>query len=160
MTNFSRLLSALSTARVEYIVVGGLAAAAHGVARYTSDLDIVYKRSPENIHRLVETIRPFEPYLRGAPPGLPFRWDDRTISGGLNFKLITNSGELDLLGEITGGGGYDALLPHAIELNIYGTPCLCLGIEKLIDVKNASGRPKDFEPMAELKALLQEKKKT
>jgi hypothetical protein len=97
--------------------------------------------------------------LRGAPPGLPFQWDERTIRGGLNFTLITNLGELDLLGEITGGGGYDALLPHTLEMNIFHVSCTCLDLEKLIEVKNAVGRPKDFEPMAELKALLQERTK-
>jgi hypothetical protein len=108
---------------------------------------------------LVDVLTPLQPYLRGAPPGLPFQWDERTIRGGLNFTLITNLGELDLLGEITGGGGYDALLPHTLEMSIFHVSCTCLDLEKLIEVKNAVGRPKDFEPMAELKALLQERTK-
>lgn len=157
MTDFPALLSALTDSGVEFIVVGGAAANAHGVARLTFDLDIVYRRTAENIRRIVAAISPLHPYLRGAPPGLPFRWDERTVASGLNFTLITNLGELDLLGEITGGGGYDALLPHAVELDIFNVRCNCLGIEKLIEVKNAAGRPKDFEPMAELKTLLQER---
>lgn len=157
MTDFPALLSKLTEYGVEFIVVGGAAANAHGVARLTFDLDIVYGRTPENICRLVSAILPMKPYLRGAPPGLPFRLDERTVASGLNFTLITNLGELDLLGEITGGGGYDMLLPHAVQLDIFGVRCECLGIEKLIEVKNAAGRPKDFESMAELKALLREK---
>jgi hypothetical protein len=157
MTNFGALLTALSRAEVEFIVVGGVAAAAHGIARSTSDLDIVYNRTPENIRRLVDVIRPMEPYLRGAPPGLPFHWNEKTIEQGLNFTLITNLGELDILGEITGGGGYPRLLPHAEIFDLFNVKCPCLNLEKLIEVKNAAGRPKDFEPMAELKALLQER---
>ena len=157
MTDFRALLHALTDSGVEFIVVGGVAATAHGVARLTLDLDIVYQRGPENIARMVSAISPLQPYLRGAPPGLPFQWDELTIKRGLNFTLTTNLGQLDLLGEITGGGNYEALLPYAEDLEIFGVICRCLGIEKLIEVKNAAGRPKDFEPMAELKALLQEK---
>jgi hypothetical protein len=158
MTNFPALLAALTEAGVEFIVVGGMAANAHGVARLTFDLDIVYRRTSENVRRLVASISPLTPYLRGAPPGLPFRWDERTIMSGLNFTLITNLGELDLLGEITLGGAYEALLPYVVELDIFGVNCNCLGIERLIEVKTAVGRPKDFEPIAELQALLNAQK--
>jgi len=157
MTDFGALLAALSASQVEFIIVGGLAAVAHGVGRTTFDLDIVYKRTHENIRRLVDAIRPMQPYLRGAPPGLPFVWDERTIDRGLNFTLITNLGELDLLGEITVGGDYDALLPYSEELDLFGVNHRCLGLEKLIDVKAAVGRPKDFEAVALLRALLQER---
>ena len=111
-TNFRGLIRILSEAGVNFIVVGGVAATGHGSARLTSDLDIVYRRTTENITRLVLALAPLNPYLRGAPPGLPFRWSDETIKKGLNFTLVTSLGALDLLGEITGGGGYDDLLPH------------------------------------------------
>jgi len=159
MTDFRALLSTLTDSGTEFIVVGGAAAIAHGVARLTLDLDIVYRRTPANIGRMVMAISPLKPYLRGAPPGLPFQWDEKTLQRGLNFTLTTNLGQLDLLGEITGGGNYEALLPSTDCLNIFGVECRCLGLEKLIEVKNAAGRPKDFEPMAELKALLEERAK-
>ena len=63
---------------------------------------------------------------------------------------------LDLLGEITGGGGYDELLPYTIQLRLFGRTCLCLDLERLIFVKRAAGRPKDFEAISELQALLDE----
>jgi predicted nucleotidyltransferase len=157
MTDFRALLSTLADSGVEFIVVGGAAAIAHGVARLTLDLDIVYRRTPDSIRRLVTVISAMHPYLRGAPPGLPFHWDERTVKGGLNFTLTTDLGQLDLLGEITGGGDYDALLPYSEEMDIFGVKCHCLALEKLIDVKVAVGRPKDFEPISELKALLQER---
>jgi len=92
MTDFEALLGALDRNRVEYIVVGGAAAIAHGSARFTQDLDVVYRRSPENLERLVSALRDFKPYLRGAPPGLPFVWERATLSHGLNFTLETRSG--------------------------------------------------------------------
>jgi predicted nucleotidyltransferase len=155
-TKFRELIRTLSRANVEFIVVGGTAAAGYGSARLTLDLDVVYRRTPENISRLVSALTSLEPYLRGAPPGLPFSWSDETIRKGLNFTLITNLGALDLLGEITGGGSYEDILPHSIKLTLHGTECWCLGLDYLIKVKRAAGRPKDFEAIAELEAIREE----
>lgn len=156
MTDFHALLRLLTENEVEFIIVGGAAATAHGSARLTLDLDVVYKRSSENIARIVNALRSIKPYLRGAPPGLPFDWSIETIAKGLNFTLITTLGALDLLGEIVGGGGYDQLFPETIEVEIAGVNCLCLNLERLIKVKRAAGRPKDLETVAELQQILDE----
>ncbi len=106
MTDFKALIRLLARQGVEFILVGGAAATAHGSVRLTEDLDIVYRRTPENINRLAACLAPHKPYLREAPPGLPFRLDADAIQHGLNFTLTTDLGALDLLGEITGGGRY------------------------------------------------------
>jgi predicted nucleotidyltransferase len=157
MTDLKALLTRLHNAGVEFVLVGGLAATAHGSARLTQDVDIVYARTPGNIARLVDTLKPYEPYLRGAPPGLPFLWDAQTIQRGLNFTLTTKLGSLDLLGEIVGGGTYQDLLPESIEIKVFGVTCLCLDLDALIRVKRAAGRPKDLEVIAELEALREER---
>jgi len=159
MTDFAALLRALAEAKVQFVLVGGAAAIVHGSARQTLDVDVVYGRSEENIRRLVEALRPYKPYLRGAPSGLPFRWDAETVSRGLNFTLTTFLGDIDLLGEIVGGGGYEALAAHSITLRAFGIECLCLDLEHLIRVKRAAGRPKDLEAIAELEALLEEQRR-
>ena len=157
MVDFQALLKALTEGQVEFILVGGAAAIAHGSARDTVDLDVVYRRTGENIARLVSSTRSLRPYLRGAPAGLPFEWDQRAVAAGLNFTLTTSAGDLDLLGEITGGGRYEDLLPHTIELTVFGARIKCLDLEKLIQAKRAAGRPKDLEAIAELLALLEER---
>lgn len=156
MTDFEGLLRLLVGAEVDFLVVGGVAAIAHGSARLTQDLDLVYERSDENLVRLVGCLAPEEPYLRGAPPGLPFRWTVATLRNGLNFTLTTRRGDIDLLGEITGGGDYAALLPHTVELELFGLRCRFLDLEWLVRTKRAAGRPKDLELLAELEALLEE----
>jgi hypothetical protein len=156
MTDFRALLAALADAGARYIVVGGAAATAHGATRLTQDLDIVYERAPDNLACLVRALAPHVPYPRGAPPGLPFVWDERTLANGLNFTLTTALGDIDLLGEIVGGGGYEALLPHTIGLRVFDHDIVCLGLDKLIQVKRAAGRPKDFEAIAELEVLRDE----
>ena len=154
MIDFATVLGAFEDAGVDSIVVGGLAATVHGSARLTQDVDFVYSREPRNIERLALALQPHSPYLRGAPPGLPFEWTAATIARGLNFTLTTAIGDIDLLGEIAGGGDYHALLPHTIEVEIFGHRCRCLDLPALIRAKRASGRPKDLEALAELEAIL------
>lgn len=159
MTDYRALLGALTEGEVEFIIVGGAAATAHGSARLTLDLDVVYRRSKSNLARLARCLEPHHPYLRGAPRGLPFRLGEPTLRAGLNFTLTTDLGDLDLLGEIAGGGGYEDLLPGAPTLSIFDLPCKVLSLEALIRVKRAAGRPKDLEALAELEILLEERRK-
>jgi predicted nucleotidyltransferase len=157
MTDYRALIKTFANSEVKFIIIGGAAAIAHGSSRLTEDLDLVYQREPDNIGKLIAALAPHQPYPRDAPAGLPFQWDEETISRGLNFALTTSLGAVDLLGEIILGGGYEELLPHSIPLQIFGHECLCLGLERLIQVKRAAGRPKDFEAIAELENILQER---
>jgi hypothetical protein len=151
--DYPGLLRTLHDAGVRFIIVGGAAATAHGSARLTQDLDVVYERSHENLERLARALAPHGPYLRGAPEGLPFRLDTETLRRGLNFTLTSKLGDVDLLGEIVGGGGYAALEAHAVPMQLFGVGCLVLGLDKLIEVKRAAGRPKDLQALAELVAI-------
>lgn len=158
-TRFDEILSLLAKHGVQSILIGGLAGIAHGAGRATLDVDVVYARDPDNLQRLVEALAPHQPYLRGAPPGLPFRWDARTLHSGLNFTLMTDIGDLDLLGEVAGGGRYDELLPYSEEMVLFDVVCRVVTLERLIQLKRAAGRPKDFEAIAELQLLLDEQRK-
>jgi hypothetical protein len=159
VTDFEKALAALTNAGVDFIVIGGVAGTLHGSAFITQDLDVVYARNGENIRRLAAALQPYQPYLRGAPEGLPFRWDERTILNGLNFTLSTSFGDLDLLGEATGGGGYNDLLPHSSEVNGFGLHFRLLNLDKLIILKRAAGRPKDLAVVAELQGILERRKR-
>lgn len=159
MTDFAALLRILVEGGVEFVVIGGMAAAAHGSAHVTVDLDIVYARTDENIARLAAALAPISPYLRGAPPGLPFRFDPPTIRAGLNFTLVTTVGDLDVLGEATGSGTYEHLLPRSVTREVFGHSCRFVDLETLIHLKRAAGRPKDIERIAELEALLEESRR-
>jgi hypothetical protein len=157
MTDFAGVIRALVDAQVDFILVGGVAAAVHGSARLTRDVDVVYARTPANMARLVDALAPHHPYLRGAPEGLPFSWDVKTIQRGLNFTLTTRLGDLDLLGELTGGGGFEQLQAHASHVQLFGRDVRCLDLDWLIRVKRAAGRPRDLEAVAELEALREER---
>lgn len=151
------LVRVLSSAGVDYIIVGGVAANLLGALRTTLDLDVVYSRDSGNVSRLVAALAPYRPYLRGAPEGLPFVFDEAAVERGLNFTLTTTLGDLDLLGEVTGGGGFEALAPHTMAITIDDHRCLVVSLPKLIALKRAAGRGKDREALAELEALLEER---
>jgi predicted nucleotidyltransferase len=73
--------------------------------------------------------------------------------------LRTSAGDLDLLGEATGGGTYEALLPQTELRDVLGQSCRFVNLETLIRLKRAAGRPKDLERVAELEALRAERER-
>ena len=157
MTDIAGLIRTLANAGVECIVAGGVAANLLGSARTTVDLDVVYRRTTDNMERLVAALVPLHPYLRDAPPGLPFVFDVDTIRRGLNFTLTTDLGALDLLGEIAGGGSYEDLAAESLLAHELGQSVRCLSLERLIATKRAAGRTKDLIALSELEALLEER---
>jgi predicted nucleotidyltransferase len=157
--DYKKIVTVLHDGQVKFVLIGGVAAIVHGSARATFDVDVVYARDNENIERLVTALKPYKPYLRDAPPGLPFLFNEKTVQAGLNFTLTTTMGDLDLLGEVIGGGTFESLLPYSKEIEVFDSKCFCIDLEKLIQIKRAAGRPKDFEAIAELASILEEKQK-
>ena len=154
---FRALLESLRESGVDFVIIGGIAATLHGSARITFDLDIVYERSAQNIERVVAALTRFKPYLRGAPPGLPFKFDAETLKRGLNFTFTTSDGPIDLLGEVSGVGGYAVARRHSQEAQLFGATYYFLDLDTLIISKKAAGRPKDLETIAELEAIREER---
>lgn len=156
MTDFEGLIRRLHAADVRFVLVGGFAGTVLGSPRITVDLDIVYARDSENLACLERALEPLSPYLRGAPPGLPFRFDVATLARGLNFTLTTDLGDLDLLGEVVGGGTYEQLIRQSMRIRVFDTDLDVVTLKQLVRLKRAAGRPKDLEALAELEALLEE----
>ena len=113
----------------------------------------------KNIERLAAALAPYRPYLRDAEPNLPFAWDAKTISGGLNFTLTTDLGDVDLFGEVAGSETYSDVLPDSFDVEAFGVQFKCMDLPTLIRIKEAAGRPKDREALAELRVLLEEQKR-
>ncbi len=154
--DLEQIIPPFVAAGIDFILVGGKAGILLGSARVTFDTDLVYERSRANLERIARTLKPHEPYLRGAPAGLPFVLDVPMLRHGLNFTLTSKLGDLDLLGEVAGGGGYRELLPHTFTVEAFGVTFRCVNLPTLIKLKRAAGRPKDLEAIAELQAMLEE----
>jgi hypothetical protein len=157
--DLAQIIPPLVREKVDFILIGGMAAILHGSARVTFDVDLIYSRKYENIERLAAALAPGVPYLRDAPPNLPFAWDAKTIRSGLNFSLTTNLGDVDLFGELAGGDTYHDLLPHSFDVDAFGVRFKCVDLPTLICIKETAGRPKDREAVAELRVLLEESEK-
>ena len=149
MTETQRLLNALSAAGVD-VVVGGVALVLRGSSRLTLDLDLCYSRERDNLRRLAVALAPYHPRLRGAPPDLPFLWDERTLASGLNFTLTTDLGDLDILGEIPGVGGYAEVFAGSSELVVGDSRIRVMDLDALERSKRAAGRAKDLLDLAEI----------
>jgi hypothetical protein len=147
------ILQLLNEAQVEYVLIGGLAMRAHGSAHLTEDLDVCYKRSPENLKALAGALASVHPYLRGAPPGLSFRLDETTLQAGLNFTLTSDLGWIDILGEVSGIGSYEKVAAESAEQELYGLKVRVLSLSGLIAAKKAASRPKDQAHLLELEEL-------
>lgn len=152
-TDFQRLIETLVDGQVEFVVVGGVAVIAHGHTRLTEDLDICYRRSDANHARLCAAVAPLRPTLRGAPKDLPFVFDVRTVRSGLNFTLETEAGDLDLLGEVTGVGGYEQMIGDSLPLQLYGRRVPVISLTLLERAKRAAGRAKDLPDLEAIRAI-------
>ena len=153
-----KLLKALHNEGVAFVIIGGAAAVLQGSAYVTADFDLCYSRTKENLEKLARALAPFHPLLRGVPPDLPFCLDVNALRSGLNFTLTSDLGDLDILGELTGLGGYQEALAFSEDMEIFGIPCKVLTLEGLIRTKRAVGRAKDLRLLPELEALLEIRK--
>ena len=147
------LLRALTDGGVDFVVIGGIAAIAHGSPLFTRDLDISYAAVPENLERLGRVLVGLGATLRGVTDDVPFVPDGRTLSHVRVLTLDTPQGPLDLLAEPDGSGGYARLRANAIDATVSGVTVKVAGLDDLIAMKKAAGRPKDRVYVEELEVI-------
>ncbi len=142
-------------ARVDFILVGGLAAVIQGAPVTTMDVDVVHSQSPENIVRLLSFLKSVDAVHR--------RLDDRLIepkegdlAGRGHVLLTTRIGPLDILAVIEGGRAYEELLEHTVEIDFRGHCLRVLDLKALIEFKKASTDPKDKQRLPVLKETLRQ----
>ena len=153
MNDLFKAAQIFSAAKVEFVIVGGVAIRSHGGNYITEDLDICYSRSNENLKKLAEVLGPLNPRPRGLEKGLPFVFDWKTLQHGTNFTFRTDMGDIDLLGEVLGIGNYNDLLIQSITVDLDGFPTQILSVSGLIIAKEAAARPKDQVGLQVLYAL-------
>jgi predicted nucleotidyltransferase len=150
--NPAAILAALERHEVQYVLIGGLAANAHGVRRATRDVDVIVERSRGNLERLADAARE----LHVGSPVIDSRrreldpLDPLDLERAANFSLDTSEGELDVMNEATGAPPFARLASRAVVIEVFGTRVPVAGLDDLIALKRAAGRDVDFRDIADL----------
>lgn len=155
--DLAALIRALVEAQVEFLVVGGAAAVIQGAPITTEDLDIVHRRTPDNVGRLFDLLKRLDAYHRYDLANRRLRPTREVLAGTGQINLSTALGPLDPLCELGPGQGYDELLACTDLVRDGDLDIRVLTLEKLIEVKAAAGRAKDRLALPVLVATLQER---
>ncbi|MGE0456129.1 MAG: hypothetical protein AB7O37_22730 [Vicinamibacteria bacterium] len=152
---FAEILQLLAAGDVEFVVVGMAAGILQGAPVTTLDLDIVHRRTPENVVRLLQILASLDAVYRHDARRLRPRASH--LEGPGHQFLTTTHGDLDCLGAIDDGRVYEDLLAQAAELRLAsGLTIRVLGLAALVEIKQRLGRPKDLAALPVLRATLDE----
>jgi hypothetical protein len=150
------MFRALSRQRVDYVVIGGLAAVLHGAPIITQDADICPRRTPENLTRLAAALRAMRARIRAHnnPDGFEFTCDAAFLGRMKMVNLTTRFGDFDISFEPAAfTAGYEQLVTRAVTFNIDGIPVRVAALRDVIASKARADRPKDHVALPVLYAL-------
>jgi hypothetical protein len=151
----TEILRRLVAHRVDFVVVGMAAGVLRGAPLTTLDLDIVHRRGPDNVGRLLQVLAAVDAVYRRDPRRLRPQ-ESHLVSPGHQL-LSTAFGDLDCLGTVGEGQSYEQLLVHAPELELEpGLRIRVIDLPTLIELKEQAGRPKDIAALPVLRATLAE----
>jgi hypothetical protein len=148
----ARIFATLDRHGVDYLTIGAFAVIAHGYVRATADIDLIAGQDRDNLERLAAVFDELGARLRGVDAHLldidPT--DPDTLANGASFTLDTDAGPVDYLNDVPGAGAYADLRARAVEATAAGVVVRVVGLDDLIRMKRASGRPQDLRDIANL----------
>ena len=153
-----KIFRTLARQRVDYVLIGGLAATLHGSNLRTGDVDICPARNRENLERLAAALVEMDARIRaaGTPEGMRFARDAEFLSRVELCNLSTRFGDFDISVTPAGTSGFEDLRRHAVEFDLEGVLVPTASLEDVIRSKEAAGRSKDLEQLPTLRALREE----
>ncbi len=155
---FADILRLLTANDVEFVVVGMTAGILQGAPTTTVDLDIVHRRTPQNVARLLRVLAELDAFYRHDPRKLRPR-ESHLMSGGHQL-LTTSHGDLDCLGALSDDTGFEELIGNTVGMSLSdGGTLQVLDLPTLIEMKERAGRPKDLAALPILRATLDEVKR-
>jgi hypothetical protein len=151
-----RIIRALASHQVRYVLIGALAARLYGFPRVTADIDITPDREGANLERLAGALRELEAkvYTEAVPEGLTFDCSAAALSRGAIWNLITSAGRLDIAFVPSGTEGYSDLAKAGVRFEAFGLPIVAASLEDIIRSKVAADRPQDRADVPLLRAIL------
>jgi len=153
MPALESLLKRLVQRQVEFVIVGGFAAVAHGASLVTQDVDICCPFTLANLDRLQDALADLHPIHRLTPARLPLHITSDSIGRLENLYLMTDWGQLDCLSRVKGVGEFAAVQAASIPIQLPYGRCLVLGIDALIEAKLAIGETRDKLAVIQLEAI-------
>jgi len=150
-----RILATLVAHGVDFLVIGGLAAVTHGSRRVTRDIDIVVRPESENLARLEAALSELDAVqlLAGASEEPIEPSDIAMVALGTTLHTRSRAGRLDVVGAPAGAAPYEHLRQRSVAGRIGDTDVRISGLDDLIAMKRAAGRPLDLQDIADLTAL-------
>ncbi|MDP9325258.1 MAG: nucleotidyltransferase [Candidatus Dormibacteraeota bacterium] len=148
-----RIAKTLQRHDVKYVVIGGMAAVAHGLPWQTDDIDICPATSADNLRRLAQALTDLDARLRAqglGPGGMRIKLDERTWKLTPALTFTTAAGPLDVDVRPSGTDGYRDLIRAAETREVEGVTIPVASLEDVARSKEAAGRPKDLERLPEL----------
>ena len=144
-----RILRALAEHGVEYVLIGGLAVQTHGHVRTTNDADLIPAPQPANLNRLAAALRSLD--ARVLNPGQEdVEIDAKMLPKATIWQFVTRDGGIDVLHEVPGGRPYEELSQGALRVRLGDIEVSVVGLDDLIHMKLARGRPVDLADVAAL----------
>lgn len=156
MASTLELLRRLTSQRVDFVLVGGMAAIAHGSSTVTEDADVCIRFDLPTLEALFRAVESLHPRQRMHPDRPPLGDSPAAFVGYKNLYLTTDEGVLDLLGDVLEVGSFDQVRANSEEFDLGGFSCRVLSLQALMTCKRALGRPKDHQVVEQLR-LVQER---
>jgi len=155
--NLNELLKVFLGLDIEFVIIGGFAAALHGSSMVTRDLDLCFLLTPQNIDKLRTSLRDLNPKLRINPKKLSFLTHPKTNQGFKNLYLETDMGIVDVVSSVTGVGDYSVVAADANVIELFGYRVKVMSIQHLLASKKALGRPKDILVVQEIEEIMKKR---
>ena len=144
-----QIFRVLAAHEVDYLLIGGLAVQTHGHIRMTSDADLIPAPSRANLTRLAAALKELDAVaLNAGHEGEPI--SAAMLPKATLWQFSTPVGAVDIAHEVPGGGDYDQLDQRALRIDLDGVEIKVVGLDDLIRMKLASGRPVDLDDIAAL----------
>jgi hypothetical protein len=146
-------VQAFQNAKIDFVLIGGLAMRSHGSCYMTTDIDLAYAVDFENLERLAAFLPTIHARVLGRPTNDNFVITTTTLRSVRFLNLFTDLGEVDILREIPGVESFEGLLERSASFDFGGFMVRVASLDDLIAMKRAANRPKDQNHLFELLAI-------
>lgn len=153
-SGLTTLLARLAASGTDFVLVGALAAVAQGAPLTTMDVDVVHRREPGNVDKLLASLEALDARYRGRPAGQVLRPTREALLGDGHHLLMTTFGPLDVLGAVEGGAGYDEVVRDCVTVEVEGQPVKVASLRTLVELKRGAASAKARLALAVLEETL------